>query len=66
MNGTTGEIGRGRSASTHTHTDPEVGASWDGLWTLDDEWHPAIAVDAWFTATDVRRLTTLDVVRPIL
>ena len=64
MNGTTGEVGRGRSASAHT--DPEVGASWDGLWTLDDEWHPATAVDAWFTATDARRLTTLDVVRPIL
>ena len=64
MNGTTGEVGRGRSANAHT--DPEVSASWDGLWTLDDEWHPATTVDAWYTATEARRLATLDVVRPIL
>jgi hypothetical protein len=64
MNGTTGEIGHGGPASAQT--DPEIGASWDALWTLDDEWHPATVVDSWFTATTRPRLTTLDVARPVL
>jgi hypothetical protein len=71
MNGPNGSSGRspgeaGHGGSASAPVGPEIGASWDGLWTLDDEWHPAAVVDAWRAATDLPRLVTLDVAPPVL
>jgi len=73
MNGPNGSSGRtggpgeaGPGGSTSAQAGPEIGASWDGVWTLDDDWHPTTVVDAWFAPIEAPRLVTMDVIPPVL